>query len=240
MRNYYFSQIIKSGETVFDLGANSGLHSILFSKLVGSRGRVYSFEPLPNNIVEIEQVVAINKLHNLEIVKMAVSDTCGEARFHLGIHNKQGSLQRSLDELWNDVESTISVGVTTLDNFIEKRSIIPDFIKMDIEGGEGAALIGCNSSLERFQPLLSIELHSPEQDVLVGTTLAGFGYELYRFDPQNRRRVELERIKIPTVGWPNRDGTWGTVLAVPKKHSERIKRLKRFGLQHGESSKMTI
>src|SRR3989442_1960320 len=45
-----FSAAIESGDVVYDLGANVGLYSLLASFLVGPRGRVFSFEPVPRNL----------------------------------------------------------------------------------------------------------------------------------------------------------------------------------------------
>src|SRR5215471_5126199 len=44
-----FEQTIKPGATVFDIGANVGFYTLLSSVLVGSGGKVYTFEPVPSN-----------------------------------------------------------------------------------------------------------------------------------------------------------------------------------------------
>src|SRR5436853_6940153 len=42
-----FRQYVKPGMTVYDIGANVGFYTLLSSRLAGSEGAVYSFEPLP-------------------------------------------------------------------------------------------------------------------------------------------------------------------------------------------------
>src|SRR5262249_44673237 len=44
-----YARIIAKGQVVYDLGANVGLHSMLFSMLVGPEGHVYAFEPVQEN-----------------------------------------------------------------------------------------------------------------------------------------------------------------------------------------------
>ena len=102
---------------VYDLGANNGLHSLLFANLVGSNGRVFSFEPLKSNCDEIKENLSLNNIGNVEIVNAAVGDSNGETTFYLGQHDKQGSvvgigLQTGKEE---------KVKIITLDSFIDRE-----------------------------------------------------------------------------------------------------------------------
>src|SRR6266540_3023338 len=53
-----YLSFVRSGETVLDVGANVGAHTVFFSHLVGPRGRVYSFEPVPANVTAMRALVA--------------------------------------------------------------------------------------------------------------------------------------------------------------------------------------
>ena len=50
-----FKNIIKPGMRVLDLGANIGFYTVLFSKLVGENGKVFSFEPDVKNYEYLEE-----------------------------------------------------------------------------------------------------------------------------------------------------------------------------------------
>ncbi len=76
-----FSKYIKSGMTVFDVGANVGYYSLLASVLTGKEGKVFSFEPLPENISYLKKHIALNKLKNVSVVEKAVSNEISKMRF---------------------------------------------------------------------------------------------------------------------------------------------------------------
>jgi FkbM family methyltransferase len=208
-----YRQLIRPGDTVYDCGANVGIHSLLFSRLVGARGRVVAFEPLPAAARDIALNCALNAADNVTIAQQALSDQIGEDVFRLAQNTTQGSLSG----LSGNAASEITVQVTTLDELIRKGLPPPDFIKMDIEGAEGAALMGFERVVDSF-PTFAIDLHTPEQDVHVGAFFARHGYEVYRLgDEVARREGQKELLRPVTVldrGWPDREGIWGTVIGL--------------------------
>jgi FkbM family methyltransferase len=212
-----FSRVVKKGDVVYDLGANNGLHSLLFAHLTGTEGKVFSFEPLKSNCTEIAENASINNLRNIEIVNAAVGDAEGEVTFHLGMHDKQGSVVGIGREVGQDVK----VKMLTLDSFIAAGRPKPQFIKMDIEGAESMALQGFNNKIDEVKPILFIELHTPEQDAKVGRFLQQHQYVAYRLQEgantsaTNDLGIEgLEKIQDLSKTHPDPAGIWGTILAV--------------------------
>src|SRR5882762_9068753 len=72
-----FSAAIKSGDVVYDLGANVGIYSLLASILVGPRGRVISFEPVPRNLIFLRRHLRLNEITNCSIMDVAVGSFSG-------------------------------------------------------------------------------------------------------------------------------------------------------------------
>jgi hypothetical protein len=106
-------------------------------------------------------------------------------------------------------ETGVEVEAQTIDALVASGQPVPDFIKVDVEGWEGAALSGAAKVLRERRPTLLVELHTPEQDVVVGAILRDLNYSVERLRP--RERVErLDR------GWPDKQGMWGTVVAVAR------------------------
>ncbi|MBV4357801.1 FkbM family methyltransferase [Pinibacter aurantiacus] len=201
--------VVKPGDVVYDLGANNGLHGLLMAGLVLPEGKVFNFEPFEGNIEEIVENFSLNNIGNYINVQAAVFDKEGTETFDISNHHKQGAIVR--EDQKNG--ATITVPVTSLDAFIEKGNPGPAFIKIDIEGAEGPALFGFSKNIERFNPLMVIELHNPEQDRLVGSFLKQHGYTAYRFDAF--ANLEFTLVKDLTKGYPAADGIWGSVFCLP-------------------------
>src|SRR5215210_7228240 len=45
----FCESVLRPGDVAVDIGANIGLYTLLFSRLVGEEGRVYAFEPAAEN-----------------------------------------------------------------------------------------------------------------------------------------------------------------------------------------------
>ena len=116
-------------KNVADLGANIGLHSVLFDKC---GFKVRSYEPDPVHYKLLENNLAINGCSNVEINNVAVSNKVGEMEFIRVLGNTTGShLAGSKVNPYGELDKII---VSIVD-------IIPimdwaDFIKVDVEGHE--------------------------------------------------------------------------------------------------------
>jgi FkbM family methyltransferase len=124
-----FRRIVKSGQVVYDIGANVGFYSLLASLCAGPTGRVYSFEPLPRNVADLKKHIAMNHLANCEVIEAAVSDVNGTVRFDSSRPRTMGWLS----EAGNQV-----VRAVCLDSLYSSNSILPpNVMKIDVEGGCG-------------------------------------------------------------------------------------------------------
>jgi hypothetical protein len=99
------------------------------------------------------------------------------------------------------------------------RSPAPHFVKIDVEGAEGKALRGFSASIERCLPTFAIDLHTPEQDLLVAAFLRERDYTLYRLVSPSARTLTgqkelLRKITNLHAGWGTPEGVWGTIVAV--------------------------
>jgi FkbM family methyltransferase len=215
------SSVVKPGMVVYDLGANAGIHSLLFSKLTTPNGIVFCFEPLPSNCAEIHSNLLLNDLKNVRVVCAAVGESAGKAKFKLAAHDKEGSLVG----IGAQTGETIDVDVISLDRFIAEGNPVPDLIKIDIEGAESMALNGFEASIDRYKPILFIELHTPEQDKLVGDFLTRHQYKAYRRIKSRDNdlcRNDLQLIKDLNTPYPAPEGIWGNILCC---HESKIKLL---------------
>jgi FkbM family methyltransferase len=218
-----YTKFIKQDDIIYDLGANTGIHSILFAKLVGMEGQVYAFEPLSENTREIESIIELNSIKNITILSKAISNFVGTTNFFIGKHNKQGSVVGIGCETGTKVE----VEVITLDELISKGLALPDFMKIDIEGAESLALEGFSQSITKCYPTFAIDLHTPQEDVKVAYFLKKYNYKFYRLkngtaEKYTKQKELLVEIKNLDQGWPALDGVWGTVIAIHPSRQQTV------------------
>jgi len=68
-----FSKYVKQGMVVYDVGSNVGFYPLLSSALTGNNGKVFSFEPLPENILFLKKHIELIDLDNVKVIAKAVS-----------------------------------------------------------------------------------------------------------------------------------------------------------------------
>ena len=143
-----FQDIVKAGVTVVDLGANVGYYTLIASQMVGPNGMVYAFEPDPRNYKYLLGNIKANDCPNVIAVEKAVSNSTMPMNFILDPQGAEGWLI----PVGRSEGTSMIVQAVSLDDFFGQKgwpSI--DLIKMDIEGGEKAALEGM-SELSRRNP----------------------------------------------------------------------------------------
>ncbi|MEK7104597.1 MAG: FkbM family methyltransferase [Patescibacteria group bacterium] len=137
-----FKNIIKPGMRVLDLGANIGFYTVLFSKLVGENGKVFSFEPDVKNYEYLEENT--KTLYNVIIEKKAVSDKTGKINFFISKDLNVDHQSYDSGE-GRDYEEADAIALD--DYFLDNTKI--DFIKIDIQGYEPIALKGMSKIIRQ-------------------------------------------------------------------------------------------
>lgn len=179
-RQYYFERggvkiAPAPGDRVIDAGGCFGDTALAFADVVGERGHVYVFDPLPKHCAIMREAVAMNPslAPRISIFPVGLADQVNDVA------------QLPEDDMINPGARIVmdEVPTTTIDE-IATRNDVPrlDFIKMDIEGSELSALRGAESSIRRWQPKLAISLyHQPEDffSIPLWIDALGVGYRLF-------------------------------------------------------------
>jgi FkbM family methyltransferase len=152
---------IRLGMLAFDVGANVGYYTLLLSRGVGPQGRVIAFEPNPINVAHLKEHLHLNKIGNVEIVEAAVSDREGPA--FLSGDGSMGKLS----------QTGAPIKTVKLDTYPR-----PDFIKMDIEGEETAALRGSARILAERHAVWFIATHGSAVRTEISALLSNQNYTL--------------------------------------------------------------
>lgn len=182
-------KLLKDAHCFVDCGAHLGWFTCLASKCMPN-GLVYSFEMDDANCDLLRKNVQLNNCHNVIIHQTAVTDTSG----HVSYMRKPTEAQhyyaiRLFPSLPNAVdEEIIIVQALSLDDFFEDKEIMPDVIKLDVEGAEVRVLRGMEKLMKRYAPKIFVEVH-PEKlpnfqasadEVLL--LLIDNGYEVYHIE----------------------------------------------------------
>jgi FkbM family methyltransferase len=163
-------EYLNPGMTVVDVGANVGLYSILAGLNIGPSGKVFAFEPSEESHKRLLANLALNRVANIEVIKMALADTSNVSlclKRDPGYRDGDRYLEtRKIENARvsanpQDHGDSERVSVTTLDEYFysENRKSAPvDFLKIDVEGGEFAVFRGASRFLtENHEIVLMFE-----------------------------------------------------------------------------------
>jgi len=127
------------GACVWDVGANVGYYTKLFSERVGSSGRVYAFEPSPATVATL--TAAAGGLDNVSILPIALSDRTGNAAIDPGDEDQLATARIA-------ERGAVPIELQTGDKIISTGAAgLPAMVKIDVEGHEFEVLRGMEQVL---------------------------------------------------------------------------------------------
>jgi FkbM family methyltransferase len=172
-----FTQKIKEGSVVYDIEAHVGFYTLLASELVGPRGKVFAFEPLPRNIHYLKEHLRLNRCDNVDLIEAAVADKNGIAFFDDRASNYTGHLSS---------KGHLEVKTVRLDDLISNGDVpAPDCMKIDVEGAELLVLSGARSILTNIHPTIFLATHGIEIHQQCCEFLKSIGYNLKSINAQD-------------------------------------------------------
>lgn len=146
------------GGTFFDIGASSGVIAALFCA-ANAKNRVWAFEPSPMLCQRMEEVRQLNGFGGrLQIEQVAVGEKPGEMEMLIDPWGGFVQTQRFDNSMWTEPER-ILVRIESIADASTRLGIVPDCIKLDIEGFEYEAIKGAQEFLARHKPAIFVELH---------------------------------------------------------------------------------
>ncbi len=135
---------VKSGDVVWDIGANVGLYTDLFCQWVGKDGRVVAFEPAPESVRRIHQRLPDCAWLQVENVALGQNDATG--RLVVSGDAVENHLETEVDGK-NEGAQSIPVTVCRGDTMRSRLGQTPNVIKVDVEGFEEEVLLGMGEML---------------------------------------------------------------------------------------------
>ena len=184
-----YRMLVSAGDTVFDIGANFGWFTTLFSRWVGEEGRVHAFEPVPFIHDLAVETLRLNALaSNVRLNTMALGRQRGTLtmRTYSGLPHGHATAV----DLDRDDATEHTCVLSTLDNYCREHAVGSiQFLKADVEGFEVDVFAGGHELLSTdHAPIVAFEINGDclrprslqSQDVI--SSLRDLGYtDFYRF-----------------------------------------------------------
>jgi FkbM family methyltransferase len=193
-RQQRLQEVLKPGTCFLDIGANVGFYSVLASCIVGELGQVHSFEPSPRNVSFLTRHIELNRLSNVHIHAVALSDGPDrQMSFAASANPCSGHLTAN-----HGAVDCIPVRVTSLDSLWRRSAYAaPSVIKIDVEGAELNVLQGGRQLLAECRPVILLAGHSTAIQEQCCRYLREIGY-----------RVDIDRDgshdgMYESTGWPD-------------------------------------
>jgi FkbM family methyltransferase len=193
------AEVVRPGDTVWDIGANLGLFSFAAAVAAGPAGRVLAVEPDAVLVRLLRRSAAANQDHApVEVLPAAVADGLAIAHFHIARRNRSTShLDGFGTSQTGGVRATELVPTVTLD-WLAAQFPAPDVIKIDVEQAELAVLSGAASVLRAALPTIVCEV-AARHAAAVRDLLIAHGYTLYDGDQPSAERVPTAQAPPTTL-----------------------------------------
>lgn len=206
--------LVKTGDTVLDVGANFGYYSVMCSKLVGANGQVISSEPTAYFRERFTHHISKNNCSNITLLPFGFSDK--ENTLEIKIDASTATMHMPEQDAYLKTEQ---IKLVTLDSYIKDNKVDKlDFIKVDIDGHEPKFLNGAEQTISKFKPYILLEIN-PLNYYLAGVTIWDFyeqikdyGYRIFEEKSKEEIKDKIDFLKrCGNFGW---QGNWKAPFSV--------------------------
>lgn len=175
----FLQATLKEGDTVIDVGANIGVHTLLAARCVGPRGTVHAIEASPTIFRLLQGSIAANGLGNVVARNLAVTEARQSVTIFRHDASNLGGSTIMADRAGGDeaayVAEAVVEGMPLIDAVGEAAFRAARLIKIDVEGAELAAVRGMLAHVEALRDDVVVIIEcSPESLAASGLDRAGF------------------------------------------------------------------
>ncbi len=179
-----FMNLAEHSNCILDIGANTGVFSIL-SSAVSPNSEIYAFEPFSSNANRLKHNVEVNGLNNITIFQEALGDQIGEIELSIPKNNEITDVSSTNLEfsksVYPEIEwQLVKVRMNTIDNFRKSIDKPIDLIKCDVETFEMSVFNGGLNVLNTDKPTIIFESFlNSERISFFNNILKEYSYYMY-------------------------------------------------------------
>jgi FkbM family methyltransferase len=180
-----FPEFVKRSKTILDVGANTGIYSII-AATVNPNASVYAFEPYPPNYIRLQKNLHINRASNVKVIPTAVGDQKKKISFTVPVADQISTVNSVSGDFTKQFHPEISykeveVDCITLDDFCTGNQVAEiSLIKIDVETFEAEVLEGARKLLKDQSPVIFCEITITDKAIqYFESALAELGYYKY-------------------------------------------------------------
>ena len=179
--------VAKEARVILDIGANTGAYSLI-AKSVNPNARVIAFEPLPKAIELFKKNCELNNF-DVTLYGKALSNFEGKAVVHLETSEDFAYAVAVNKKLQVPEIKTreLVIQTTTLKRVIEEQNLeCIDLIKIDVEGHEPEVLETIKDHLQRWRPVILIEILTDYMGQRIEKIVGDVGYHYFNIDESGK------------------------------------------------------
>ncbi len=180
-----WAHLSKTSSVIIDIGANTGIYSIL-SAINNKSAAIIAVEPININYEVLKKNIKKNRLKNVSTTKVAISNKDGQAKMYM-LKDRLNymtsiDLDRYKDSPWfpdNPEVVEVEVPVLSFSTFYRQHNLGPiDLVKIDVEEHEYEVLESMFPLIEKFKPNMLIEIIGEERAKKIDELLLPLKYKV--------------------------------------------------------------
>jgi FkbM family methyltransferase len=179
-----FLENLKPNMVLLDVGSHFGYYSLLGAFLTGEHGKIYAFEPTISSF-NILRENTLNK-YNITINNLGVSDTAKTICFYdYGVKYSAFNSMYDPRMIQKIRPKKYYIDCVSIDSYIKKENIVPDFIKIDAESSEYYIIKGMDRTIRDFKPIITLEVGDegiqgiPKYREIIDKLMNDYDYKAY-------------------------------------------------------------
>jgi len=152
-------------DVIFDVGAHIGLYALPAAKEISAEGKIYAFEPSHANCRYLSRHLEYNRLSNVNVNNVLVG---GEDREETDFYENDRADAMNAMLVQKNVQDyrLVKRRQITLDRFCAEKDLVPQVIKIDVEGAELKVLKGARDVLTTHAPRIFLSVHPKRMEAM--------------------------------------------------------------------------